>query len=438
MQAVILAAGQGRRIRSLSDSKPLLPLLGLPLIERNVRAAQQCGVDEVIIVTGYEHERLDTWRQEFQARHAMPRLTMVYNEAWAETENGQSLAAAKDRIKGPFLLLMGDHVYTPELLRELCQHPLPEDGAVLAVDGKTGRKDIDLEDVTRVQLRGENVVAIDKGLTHFDGFDTGAFWCSPAVAEQAAQQAEAGRTRLSDTMQALADAGRLAACRIDGAYWQDVDTPETHRLAERGLLAWAAGKGSDGPVSRWLNRPLSRWLTGRLIHTGITPNQVSLVAFALGLVAAVLLAQPYYLTLLLGGLLVQFASVVDGCDGEIARLRLAPSAYGGWLDALLDRYADAAVLGALTWHVAQTQAGATGAWLVLGLAAIAGSFVASYSAHKADRLLTRQRWRIGRDTRSLAVMLGAVFAVPELVLALVAVTMNAVVVYRIFALRKVM
>lgn len=164
------------------------------------------------------------------------------------------------------------------------------------------------------------------------------------------------------------------------------------------------------------------------------PNHISLIAFAIGIVAALLLAQPHYLTLLLGGLLVQLASVVDGCDGEVARLRFESSSYGGWLDALLDRYADLAVLGALTWHLMQTQQEM--AWMWLGLAAIAGSFIASYSAHKADQLSGNLGWRLGRDTRSLIVMVGAILARPDLVLWVVAIVMNAVVLYRIISLRR--
>jgi len=296
------------------------------------------------------------------------------------------------------------------------------------------RADIDTDDVTKVGLAAERVSTISKKLSDYDGFDTGAFLCAPDIMDTAAREAAAGHTGLSETMQALASAGKLSACRVDGHYWQDVDTPAMHRSAERGLLDWATSESNDGAVARWLNRPCSRRISKRLIETKITPNQISIVAFLLGLLAALILAQPYYWALLLGGILVQLASVVDGCDGEIARLRLTPSAYGGWLDALLDRYADAAVLGALTWHVMQTQQSTL--WMWLGLAAITGSFVSSYSAHKADQLPSRLGWRIGRDTRSLTVMLGGIFGRPDVVLWLVAIAMNAVVFYRIFSLRR--
>ncbi|NLO79663.1 MAG: NTP transferase domain-containing protein [Xanthomonadaceae bacterium] len=435
MQAVVLAAGRGSRLRELAECKPLQPLLGLPLLERNVRAAQQCGIEDIVIVTGYEHARVEEWRRRFAARHDAPAVRLVHNNEWETAENGRSLLAAAPFIQGRFLLLMGDHVYTPELLRSLCAQTPPPGGAVIAVDGMITRSDIDLNDVTRVRLAENRVEEIDKHLATFDAFDTGAFICEPDVLEQVRREVDAGRTRLSDAMQALAANGALLAHRVDGCYWQDVDTPEMYRLAEHGLLDWAGSKRNDGFVARWINRPfskrISKWL---LVRSALQPNHISLIAFAIGIVAALLLAQPHYLTLLLGGLLVQLASVVDGCDGEVARLRFESSSYGGWLDALLDRYADLAVLGALTWHLMQTQQEM--AWMWLGLAAIAGSFIASYSAHKADQLSGNLGWRLGRDTRSLIVMVGAILARPDLVLWVVAIVMNAVVLYRIISLRR--
>lgn len=435
MQAVILAAGRGERMRSATTTKPLLPLLGLPLLERSIRLTLSCGITEIIVVTGHRHEAIETWHQAYTKRDSKAQITLVYNENWETTENGTSLLAAAPCITGPFLLLMADHVYTPELITSLCAAQIPDTGAVLATDGHLQRTDIDLDDVTRVQCDGDRITQIGKGLHPYDGFDTGAFLCSPAVLELMQHEHDRGRTRISDVMQVLADDHTLRAHRVDGMYWQDVDTPATHASAEQGLLHWAAGKSSDGAVARWLNRPFSRRITHALAPTRLTPNHVSLIAFGIGLMAALCLAWGNYWGLLLGGVLVQLASIVDGCDGELARIRLSPSDYGGWFDALLDRYADAAILAGLTWHAMSLHQSPS--WMWLGVLAISGSFVASYSAHKADALLPRNHWRIGRDTRSLIIMIGAILALPVVTLWVIALGMNAVVVRRMIALRRV-
>ena len=138
-----------------------------------------------------------------------------------------------------------------------------------------------------------------------------------------------------------------------------------------------------------------------------------------------------------GGLLAQAASVVDGCDSEVARLRLQESDFGGWFDAVLDRYADAFLLFSLTWHVFFAADGSPLA-LFVGFMAITGSFLVSYTADRYDGLMKArfQRGkalgiRVGRDLRVLLIALGAVFNLPFVALSLLAAVMNTETVRRI-------
>ena len=105
-----------------------------------------------------------------------------------------------------------------------------------------------------------------------------------------------------------------------------------------GAPAW---KDADGPVSRWLNRPLSTRLSMLLAPLRPSPDLVSLVAFVFGLAGAVLLAVGQGLA---GGLLVHASSVADGVDGEVARLQLRGGPRGALLDGVLDPVGDAAIL----------------------------------------------------------------------------------------------
>jgi len=54
MKCLIIAAGKGSRLRQLGDSKPLIPLLGVPFIERAIRSAVEAGADDFYVVTGYQ------------------------------------------------------------------------------------------------------------------------------------------------------------------------------------------------------------------------------------------------------------------------------------------------------------------------------------------------------------------------------------------------
>jgi CDP-L-myo-inositol myo-inositolphosphotransferase len=166
-----------------------------------------------------------------------------------------------------------------------------------------------------------------------------------------------------------------------------------------------------------------------LVQRDVTPNQISLFSFLCSLLAAGLFALGGYFALLLGGVLAQFASIVDGCDGEVARLKYQSSDFGGWFDAVLDRYADAFLLFGLTWHLLAVEV--NGWILFVGFMAIIGSFMLSYTADKYDNLMRdriraggKAGLRMGRDVRVFLIFLGAVTNIVLPVLVLIAVVMN--------------
>lgn len=115
----------------------------------------------------------------------------------------------------------------------------------------------------------------------------------------------------------------------------DVSTPAARREAIRALLQ-ATGKPTDGWVARRLNRPLSRPLSRLLLAMRLTPAHASLLSLSTGLAAAVFAAHPSWPALVAAAVLFQAASVVDGVDGEMARLTHAESARGASMDTAVD------------------------------------------------------------------------------------------------------
>ncbi|HKS04638.1 MAG TPA: CDP-alcohol phosphatidyltransferase family protein [Chthoniobacterales bacterium] len=95
-------------------------------------------------------------------------------------------------------------------------------------------------------------------------------------------------------------------------------------------------KPQDGFVSRFLNRPISSRLTGLLVRFPIQPTAFTASIFVLPLVAAVFLQRGDYLNVVLGAVIFQVFSVLDGCDGEIARAKNLESKFGERLDSLCD------------------------------------------------------------------------------------------------------
>jgi len=438
MKCLIIAAGKGSRLRHQGDSKPLITILGLPLIERVIRTAMEAGADDFFVVTGYQEELIRSFLVSLTDRLGCS-ITPIFNEDW-EKENGLSVLKAKEYLQEPFLLLMADHLFDPSIARELMALALSNGEIALGVDGDTRNSSVDMEDVTRVKVRDGKILDIGKGLTDFNGFDTGIFLCTTAIFKALERSAKQdGDITLSGAVKILAAEGKAKTFEISGRFWIDVDDPAAFRRAENSILANLKDKPNDGPVSRYLNRPLSVKISRRLVDHQITPNQISLFSFLCSVLAAGLFALDGYFALLLGGLMAQFASIVDGCDGEVARLKYQCSAYGGWFDAVLDRYADAFLLFGLTWHAYTNKIDSF--ILLIGFMAIIGSFMLSYTADKhdslmRDRIIHGKGLRMGRDIRVFLIFLGAVFNQAYLTLVVIAVVMNIATIRRLIICRN--
>ncbi len=439
MKCLVIAAGKGSRLQQRGDSKPLVPILGIALIERVIRAAMEAGADEFYVVIGHQGERVRLFLERLAERLAI-RITPLVNDDW-EKDNGLSVLKARDVLHEPFLLLMADHLFDPNLVRLLTTLTLSDEEVALVVDSDTRNPLVDMEDVTRVKMEDGKIHEIGKGLTDFNGFDTGIFLCSPAIFKVLEQSKEKdGDTSLSGAVQVLAAEGNAKAIPTDG-FWIDVDDPAAFQKAEQALLKRLRDKPTDGPVARYLNRPISVRISRYLVQCDVTPNQISLFSFLCSLLAAGLFALGGYVALLIGGVLAQFASIIDGCDGEVARLKYQSSDFGGWFDAVLDRYADAFLLFGLTWHLLAVDV--NGWILFVGFMAIIGSFMLSYTADKYDNLMCERLkadgktgLRMGRDVRVFLIFLGAVANIVLPILVLIAVVMNVETLRRIMIARN--
>jgi phosphatidylglycerophosphate synthase len=172
------------------------------------------------------------------------------------------------------------------------------------------------------------------------------------------------------------DEGRVTFRRWPASPPAPVTSPSGPDAAERALLH-ALRAPEDGPlIDRFVNRTCSAWLTRRLARWPITPNQVTLASLITGLVAAWLLRRPAFLWSLAGLLLFQLSVILDHSDGEIARLKFQFSRLGKWLDNWSDHAVDLAVVGGLSWRLAQEAAPAgLVALAILAAVGLTGSFV---------------------------------------------------------------
>ena len=224
MQAVILAAGQGTRLREASPIKPLTPVDGRPLILHILDRLRAGGATSAVVVIGYEGDAI---RRTLEAADTLP-LTLVDNPRW-DAPNGVSVLAAAPHLQPRALLCMADHLVQRGLYRAMVAHDLGDDALALGIDRRLGHPWIDEDDVTRVSTRGDRIVAIGKHLPVYDAYDSGVFVITPALTDALAKLPDPG---LSDGVRALAAARRAGTVDISDHDWLDIDDPRALVLAE--------------------------------------------------------------------------------------------------------------------------------------------------------------------------------------------------------------
>jgi phosphatidylglycerophosphate synthase len=111
------------------------------------------------------------------------------------------------------------------------------------------------------------------------------------------------------------------------------------RRADRKLV-WSLRKSADGIASKLINRHVSLPITWLLMRTRVLPNHVTLMALVCAVAGAFVIAQGGYAAGAAGMLLVELGSIVDGIDGELARLKFLFSKTGQWLDTVVDDVAN--------------------------------------------------------------------------------------------------
>jgi len=414
---VILAAGRSSRLADVTGhgSKAVLRVGGISLLERAIRTLLAAGIERVVVVVGHQAGPVAT-----VARRSAPgHVQTVYAEGW-ELGNGVSLAAAEPLVAGEelFLLVTADHVFGDGALEPLLRAGRP--GVLVDHEPDTEA----WAEGTRVRLHEEHAVAFSKELRD-PSIDCGAFLLPPAIFAAHRRALANHDASLAGAVTGLARRVPLAAVALPpGTWWQDVDTPEDLRRVSR-LLRRSLTKDADGPVSRYVNRPVSTRISMALAHLPIHPDVVSVIACLVAVAGAWALWGGRGI---LGAALVLLSSILDGVDGEIARLQVRASPGGALLDGVLDRAADAAVIAGLAaWALSD---GAGGSVTVgLAVAATTGSMLSMATKDRITALgipPAPERWISflmgGRDARLLEIAVCAALGRPLLGMAIVATT----------------
>jgi len=233
MKCLIIAAGQGSRLRSIAEVKPLIPLRNIPLIERVIDSAMEAGVDDFYVVVGYKSTSARAHLEKVSRSKGTP-ITIIENKEW-ERANGISVLKAQPYLKEPFLLMMADHIFDPEIARLLIRESSNNKGLLLAVDEDLENHFVDLDDVTRVLVEEKRIQKIGKGMETYNCFDTGIFLCDPVLFSAIEDSSKEGDDSLSGGVRYLAKQGKANAISINGLFWCDIDDPKNFKQAEEYL-----------------------------------------------------------------------------------------------------------------------------------------------------------------------------------------------------------
>lgn len=241
--AIILAAGLGSRLNANEGHKLMVELGGRTMLAWHLANFARLGVQQVTVITGYEHEALTRAIATLPADQIPRGITLgtAHNPDF-RTSNGISVLTGVDAVPDgiPFWLTMSDHLFDPALFDTLHHsfRPGPEVQGMLVVDRKLATI-FDMPDATKVSLdpTSGRLRAIGKDLADFDLVDAGLFWCGTGFVQALrAEKAHRQDCSTSDAVRRLDALGQFAFWDLGPHLWQDVDTPGARAHATR-LLA---------------------------------------------------------------------------------------------------------------------------------------------------------------------------------------------------------
>jgi len=235
MRSLIIAAGRGSRLSPLSPDLPktLLPIAGRPIIEHILFQLGRAGVKEAVVITGFGRDAIET-RVGNGSRLGVE-VTYLHNPEW-QKRNGESVLKARPLFSGDesFLLLMSDHLFHSKVVEAVVASHLEPRQTVLAIDRKVSSV-FDIDDATKVVVRGHQILSINKELGNYNAVDCGVFKCSPHIFDVLESLASRGDCSLTEACQVLAGEGLMLGEDIGDHFWIDVDTPEAFDHAERNI-----------------------------------------------------------------------------------------------------------------------------------------------------------------------------------------------------------
>ena len=240
VNAIILSAGQGKRLLPLTEERPkcMLRVAGKSILEWQVQALLAAQIDKLFIITGFNADLVEQHVQD-RFRAERERINIVYNPFFSISDNLASCWMARHAMDEDFILLNGDTLFEPALLDTVLRsEPAP---VTLTVDFK----DVYDNDDMRVELNASKVISVSKTLPdeHTMAESIGLLYFrdeGPALfrehLDRKMKQGDGLRLWFLSVVDALAKQSLVRACSINGHRWCEIDFKRDLEIAESVFL----------------------------------------------------------------------------------------------------------------------------------------------------------------------------------------------------------
>jgi choline kinase len=240
VKAIILSAGQGRRLLPLTEVMPKCCLRpgGLSILEWQIRELSAAGIDEIVVVTGFGYEKVEEIVDGLKGLH----VSALYNPFYAQSDNLGTCWISRGEMDGPFVLVNGDTLFEApvlqHLMKDLSSYPI-----TLATDQKASYD----EDDMKVWAEGVRLCRVGKRLDmrHVNGESIGLMYFNDAGAEifvkkieELMRQGDGLKRWYLSAIDDLAQAGMVGVSSIHGLSWCEVDDPVDLAYAETVVNTW--------------------------------------------------------------------------------------------------------------------------------------------------------------------------------------------------------